>query len=66
MLTYFQVLDILNADLYTMMRQGSMPILKLPRRVPIAMKDKFKQELDSMEAQGMFPNMMVGMLAQNG
>ena len=34
------------------MRQGSMPIQKPPRRVPIAMKDKFKQELDSMEAQG--------------
>ena len=34
------------------MRQGSMPVQKPPRRVPIAMKDKFKQELDSMEAQG--------------
>ena len=29
-----------------------MPIQKLPRRVPIARKDKFKQEFDSMEAQG--------------
>ena len=37
---------------HIMMRQGSMPIQKLPRWVPIAMKDKFKQELDSMEAQG--------------
>ena len=34
------------------MRQGSMPIQKPPRRVPIAMKEKFKQELDLMEAQG--------------
>ena len=34
------------------MRQGSVPIQKPPRRVPIAMKAKFKQELDSMEAQG--------------
>ena len=34
------------------MRQGSVPIPKPPRRVPIAMKEKFKQELDSMEAQG--------------
>ena len=29
-----------------------MPIQKPPRRVPIALKDKFKQELDSMEVQG--------------
>ena len=29
-----------------------MPVQKPPRRVPIAMKDKFKQELESMEAQG--------------
>ena len=28
------------------------PVQKPPRRVPIAMKDKFKQELDLMEAQG--------------
>ena len=34
------------------MRQGSVPIQKPSRRVPIAMKEKFKQELDSMEAQG--------------
>ena len=30
----------------------STPVQKPPRRVPIAMRDKFKQELDSMEAQG--------------
>ena len=34
------------------MRQNGTPALKLPRMVPIAMKDKFKQELDSMESQG--------------
>ena len=34
------------------MRQGSVPIQKPPGRMPIAMKEKFKQELDSMEAQG--------------
>ena len=34
------------------MKQNSMPVQKPPRRVPIAMKDKFKQELESMEAQG--------------
>ena len=34
------------------MRQGSVPIQKPPRRVPITMKEKFKQELNSMEAQG--------------
>ena len=34
------------------MKQSSMPVQKPPRRVPIAMKDKFKQELESMEAQG--------------
>ena len=34
------------------MRQGPVPIQKPPRRVPIAMNEKFKQELDSMEAQG--------------
>ena len=37
---------------HIMMRQGSVPIQKPPRRVPIAMKEKFKQELNSMEAQG--------------
>ena len=34
------------------MKQNSMPVQKPSRRVPIAMKDKFKQELESMEAQG--------------
>ena len=30
----------------------SAPVQKPPRRVPIAMKDKFKQELDAMRDQG--------------
>ena len=34
------------------MKQNGTPVQKPPRRVPIAMKDKFKQKLDSMEAQG--------------
>ena len=34
------------------MKQNGTQVQKPPRRVPIAMKDKFKQELDSMEAQG--------------
>ena len=34
------------------MKQNGTPVQKPPRRVPIAMKDKIKQELDSMEAQG--------------
>ena len=34
------------------MRQNTTPVQKPPRRVPIAMKDKFKQELDAMKAQG--------------
>ena len=34
------------------MKQNSTPVQKPPRRVPIAMRDKFKQELESMEAQG--------------
>ena len=33
-------------------KSHSTPIQKPPRWVPIAMKDKFKQELDSMETQG--------------
>ena len=39
-------------SVYITMKQSSMPVQKPPRRVPIAIKDKFKQELDSMEAQG--------------
>ena len=35
-----------------MMRPNGTPDQKPPQRVPIAMKDKFKQELDSMESQG--------------
>ena len=34
------------------MRQNASSVQKPPRRVPIAIKDKFKQELDVMEAQG--------------
>ena len=34
------------------MRQNATPVQKPPRRVPIVLKDKFKQELDAMEAQG--------------
>ena len=34
------------------MRQNATSVQKPLRRVPIAMKDKFKQELDAMEAQG--------------
>ena len=34
------------------MKQNGTPVQKPPRRVPTAMKDKFKQELDSMESQG--------------
>ena len=34
------------------MRQNGTPVQKPPRRVPIAMKDKFKQELDPIEFQG--------------
>ena len=34
------------------MKQNGTPVQKPPRRVPIAMKDKFKLELDAMEAQG--------------
>ena len=34
------------------MKQNGTPVQKPPRRVLIAMKEKFKQELDSMEAQG--------------
>ena len=34
------------------MRPNGTPVQKPPQRVPIAMKNKFKQELDSMESQG--------------
>ena len=34
------------------MKQNGTPVQKPLRRVPIAMKDKSKQELDSLEAQG--------------
>ena len=34
------------------MRQNATPVQKPLRRVPIAIKDKFKQELDAMEVQG--------------
>ena len=37
---------------HIIMKQNSTPVQKPPRRVPIAMRDKFKQELESMEAQG--------------
>ena len=36
------------------MRQNAAPVQKPPRQVPIAMKDKFKQELDAMESQSIF------------
>ena len=44
---------------HIMMRQGSLLIQKPPRRVPIAMKEKFKQELDSMEAQGIMNKLLL-------
>ena len=34
------------------MRHNSTPVQKHLRKVPIAMKEKFKQELDAVEAQG--------------
>ena len=37
---------------HIMVKPQSNPVQKPPRHVPIAMRDKFKQELDSMEAQG--------------
>ena len=33
-------------------KQNGVPIQKTPRKVPLAMQEKFKKELDSMEAQG--------------
>ena len=38
--------------MHIMVKPQSNPVQKPPRHVPIAMRDKFKQELDSMEAQG--------------
>ena len=37
---------------HIMTRQTGVPIQKPPRKVPLAMKENFKKELDSMEAQG--------------
>ena len=34
------------------MRQNALTVQKPPRRVPITMKDKFKQELEAMDSQG--------------
>ena len=34
------------------MKQDSTPVQRPPRKVPIAMRDKFKQELESTEGQG--------------
>ena len=33
-------------------KQNCVPIQELPRRLPLAMHEQFKKELDSMEAQG--------------
>ena len=33
-------------------RQNGVPVQKSSRKVPLAMKEKFKKELDSMETQG--------------
>ena len=40
------------SPIHITMRQNATQVQKPPRRVPIAMKDKFKQELDAMESQG--------------
>ena len=40
------------SPIHITMRQNASPVQKPPRRVPIAMKDKLKQELDAMESQG--------------
>ena len=37
---------------YITTRQNGVPIQRPPRKVPLAMKEKFKKVLDSMEAQG--------------
>ena len=36
---------------HIIMRQNSVPIQKPPGRVPLVKREKFKKELDSMEAQ---------------
>ena len=40
------------SPIHITMRQNATLVQKPPRRVPIAMKDKFKQELDAMKSQG--------------
>ena len=37
---------------HIMVKPHSTPVQKPPRWLPVAMRDKFKQELDSMETQG--------------
>ena len=41
-----------HGPVHITMRQNASTVQKPPRRVPIAMKDNFKQELDAMESQG--------------
>ena len=53
MLTFFSGIGHFKCKpVHITMKQNLMPVQKPPRRVSITMKDKFKQELDSMEAQG--------------
>ena len=40
------------SPVYITMRENALPVQKPPRRVPVTKKDKFKQELDAMESQG--------------
>ena len=40
------------SPIHISIRRKAAPVQKPPRRVPIAMKDKLKQELDAMESQG--------------
>ena len=37
---------------HIMTKQNGVPIQKLPRKMPVAMREQFKKELDSMEDQG--------------